>query len=223
MSLDKQAIKDKSRTILDPIVSGLVSLGVPPILISVLGLVFSFYGAILLARGSLFSSGIWLIIAGLCDVLDGSVARRAGRSSKFGAFIDSTFDRISELVYFGAILVFYINRSDTYGSLMFVIIWVALGGSFLVSYTRARVEGLGQSCTVGYFERPERLVLLIVGLLLGHRMLSFVLTVMAVGTVVTVLQRIHHAHEVLVEEGQSPVSQTGEISEPPQEETRREP
>jgi CDP-diacylglycerol--glycerol-3-phosphate 3-phosphatidyltransferase len=197
MTLDKQAIKDKSRRILDPLVSGLVSLGVPPMLISVLGLVFSIYGAVLLAGGSLFWSGIWLIISGVCDILDGSVARRAGRSSKFGAFIDSTFDRISELVYFGAILVYYINRSETYGSLMFIVIWIALGGSFLVSYTRSRVEGLGQSCTIGYFERPERLTLLIVGLILGHRMLSLALTVMALGTIITVLQRIHHAHEVL--------------------------
>jgi len=199
MTLDKQAIKDKSRRVLDPLVSWLVSLGVPPMLISILGLVFSFYGAVLLARGSLFWSGIWLLISGVCDMLDGAVARRSGRSSKFGAFIDSTFDRISELVYFGAILVFYINRSENYGSLIFVIIWIALGGSFLVSYTRARVEGLGQSCTIGYFERPERLTLLIVGLLLGHRMLSFALTVMALGTIITVLQRIHHAHEVLEE------------------------
>ncbi len=197
MTLDKQAVKDKSRRLLDPMVGSLASLGVPPMLISILGLVFSFYGAVLVAGGSLFWSGIWLLIAGICDILDGSVARRSGRSSKFGAFVDSTFDRISELAYYGAILIYYINRSETYGLLMFVVIWVALGGSFLVSYTRARVEGLGGSCAIGYFERPERLTLLIVGLLLGHRMLSFVLTVIAVGTIVTVLQRIHHAHEVL--------------------------
>ncbi|UCH82556.1 MAG: CDP-alcohol phosphatidyltransferase family protein, partial [Candidatus Latescibacterota bacterium] len=145
MTLDKQTIKDKTRRILDPIVEGLVSLGVPPILISVLGLIFSFYGAILAAKGSLFWSGIWLLLSGVCDILDGSVARRSGRSSKFGAFIDSTFDRISELVYFGAILVYYINRSETYPVTMFVVIWVAMGGSILVSYARARVEGLGES------------------------------------------------------------------------------
>jgi len=214
MTLDKQAIKDKSRRILDPVVSGLVSLGVPPILISILGLVLSFYGAILVTKGELFWSGVWLIISGVCDVLDGSVARRAGKSSKFGAFIDSTFDRISELVYFGAILVYYVNRSESHGSLMFVIIWVALGGSLLVSYTRARVEGLGQSCTIGYFERPERLTLLIVGLLLGQRVLSLALTVMAVGTVITVLQRIHHAHEVL--EG-PPDDEPQETPKPPSE------
>ncbi|MEJ2719808.1 MAG: CDP-alcohol phosphatidyltransferase family protein [bacterium] len=206
MALDKKAIKEKSRRVLDPLVAALTSLGVPPILISVLGLVVSFYGAVLLARGSLFWSGIWLLIAGLCDILDGSVARRSGRSSSFGAFIDSTFDRVGELAYYGAILVYYINRSETYGSLMFVIIWVALGGSFLVSYTRARVEGLGGSCTIGYFERPERLTLLIIGLLLGHRMLSFAVIVIALGTVVTVLQRVHHAHEVLRGAGTEPGS-----------------
>jgi len=132
MTLERQAIKDRTRRILDPVIAGLVSLGVPPILISVLGLVFSFYGAVLVAKGSLFWSGFWLLIAGVCDILDGSVARRGGRSSDFGAFIDSTFDRISELVYFGAILIYYINLSDTYSSAMFVVIWIAMAFIMIV-------------------------------------------------------------------------------------------
>ncbi|UCG50567.1 MAG: CDP-alcohol phosphatidyltransferase family protein [Candidatus Latescibacterota bacterium] len=196
MTLDKQAIKEKTRRVLDPVVVGLSSLGVPPILISVFGLVFSFYGAILVAKGSLFWGGIWLLISGVCDILDGAVARHRGQATKFGAFIDSTFDRISELVYFGAILVYFANRAETYSTLMTVIIWIALGGSFLVSYARARIEGLGYPCTIGLLERPERLTLLILGLLLGHRMLSFTLTLIAFGTVITVLQRVHYAHEV---------------------------
>lgn len=194
MGIDRQAIKDKSRRILDPVVSFLTSLGIPPIAVSIVGLILSVYGAYAVAQGSLFRGGIWLLIGGICDVLDGAVARQRGKETPFGAFIDSTFDRISELVFFGAILFYYSERG--YGLFLMVIIWVAMGGSFLVSYARARIEGLGHSCTVGFLERPERITLLIVGLLLGRRMLVAVLILIAFGTVVTVLQRIHHAHYV---------------------------
>lgn len=195
MAFDKQAIKDQSRRILDPIVALLASMGVSPMLVSVIGLVISLYAAILITKGSLFWAGFWLLISGICDVLDGALARERGQETKFGAFVDSTFDRISELLVFGALLLYYDGRG--YADTLLVVILVAMAGSVLVSYARARIEGLGQSCTVGLLERPERLILLIVGLFLGRHLLMFVLMLIAFGTVVTVLQRIHHAHEVL--------------------------
>jgi phosphatidylglycerophosphate synthase len=194
MGLDKSAIKERSRRILDPAVTLLASMGVPPILVSVLGLAGSFCAAYVIARGSLFWGGVWALAAGLCDVLDGSLARRLGRETEFGAFIDSTFDRVSEFVIYGAI-VFHFARAG-YSSLLLAIVWVAMGGSFLVSYARARIEGLGHRCTVGLLERPERLALLIAGLVFGHTVLVAALVVIAVGTVITVLQRIHHAYKV---------------------------
>ncbi len=200
MALDKQAIKDKTRRILDPVVSLLASLGVPPVAVSILGLLISVYGAYVVSQGFLFRGGIWLLIGGICDVLDGAVARKRGKETLFGAFIDSTIDRISEFVFFGGILLYYSERG--YGLFILVIIWLAMGGSFLVSYARARIEGLGHSCTVGLLERPERLILLILGLLLGPRALVAVLILIAFGTVVTVLQRIHHAYEVTRDESQ---------------------
>jgi CDP-diacylglycerol--glycerol-3-phosphate 3-phosphatidyltransferase len=193
---DRKAFKENARRLLDPIVSLLASLGVSPMLVSLLGLVLSLYGATLVARGSLLWGGIWLLIAGLCDILDGSLARSRGIESKFGAFIDSTFDRISELTYLCGLIIYYITRPQGYSVFMIVVVCVVLSASLLISYARARLEGLGYTCEVGLMERPERLALLIVGLILGSRVLAVILVVLAVGSVITVLQRIRHAYLV---------------------------
>ena len=193
---EKKSFKERARRILNPVVAALVSLGVSPMLISIFGLVFSLYGATVVARGSLFGGGIWLLIAGLCDVLDGSLAREKGTVSRFGAFIDSTFDRISELAYFSGLVVYYVTRPQGYSTFLITLVCIVLGASFLISYARARLEGLGYECHVGLLERPERLTLLIVGLVLGSRVLAVILFVMAVGSVITVLQRIRHGYIV---------------------------
>ncbi len=195
MGFNKSAIKERSRRILDPAIALLASIGVPPMVVTTLGLVGSLVAACVIARGSLFWGGVWVLAAGLCDVLDGGLARRLGRDTKFGAFVDSTFDRVSEFVVYGALLLHYAQAG--YSNVLPAVIWVAMGGSFLVSYARARIEGLGHTCTVGLLERPERLALLIAGLLFGHAVLVAALVVIAFGTVVTVLQRIHHAYEVM--------------------------
>ena len=197
---DKQTFKDNARRLLNPIVSFLGSLGVSPMLVSIFGLVISVYGATVVARGSLFWGGVWLIVAGLCDVLDGSLARSQNTASRFGAFIDSTFDRISELAYFSGLIIYYITRPQGYSVSLIVLVCVVLGASFLISYARARLEGLGYECKVGWMERPERLALLIVGLLLGSRVLAVVLVILAVGSVITVGQRIRHGQIVTREE-----------------------
>jgi CDP-diacylglycerol--glycerol-3-phosphate 3-phosphatidyltransferase len=194
--LNKNTIKNKARRVFDPIVSGLASFGVSPFLVSLAGLVLSLYGAWVLAGGSLFWGGVWLIFAGVADILDGGLARHRGVESKFGAFIDSTFDRISELAYFSALIFYYIERPHGYSLLDISLVCVVLSGSILTSYARARLEGLGYSCTVGLMERPERLALLIVGLLLGRHVLTPVLVVIAVGSMITVLQRIYHGWRV---------------------------
>jgi CDP-diacylglycerol--glycerol-3-phosphate 3-phosphatidyltransferase len=193
---DKKAFKNNARRLLNPIVSVLASLGVSPMLVSIFGLVISVYGATVVARGSLFWGGVWLIVAGLCDVLDGSLARSQNAASRFGAFIDSTFDRISELAYYTGLIVYYVTRPQGYSTSLITLVCVVLGASFLISYARARLEGLGYECKVGWMERPERLVLLIAGLLLGSRVLAVMLVILAVGSVITVAQRIRHGHIV---------------------------
>jgi CDP-diacylglycerol--glycerol-3-phosphate 3-phosphatidyltransferase len=190
--MDKRAIQHSARRVLDPVVNVLASMGISPMLISAFGLAFSLWGAVVVARGSLLGGGVFLLLAGLCDVLDGDVARRLGRASTFGAFLDSLLDRVSEFAYFGGILLFVIRQPDDFPVYEPVVILLALMGSVLTSYARARAEGLGIECKVGVMERPERIGLLALGLLAGYRFLMAVMVLLAVTTMVTVVQRIRH-------------------------------
>ena len=192
--MDKRALQHSARKALEPVVGVLASAGISPMLVSAFGLAFSVWGAIVVARGSLLGGAIFLLIAGLCDVLDGDLARRLGRASSFGAFIDSLLDRVSEFAYFGGILMFVIRQPHDIPVYEPVIILLALMGSVLTSYARARAEGLGIECKVGVMERPERIGLLAVGLLAGYKFLMAVMLLLAVTTLVTVAQRIIHVH-----------------------------
>ncbi len=192
---DKGEIKDRLRKFLDPVVNLLAALGVTPTMVTMFGLVLSALGAFFAARGSLFVSGIILLVSGLCDTLDGSLARLQGTVSKFGAFIDSTGDRIMELFYFGA-LIFYFLGQGAFGAIMIFVVLIALSGSLLTSYVRARAEGLGLECRVGWLERPERVTALVIGLLLGRVILVISILFIAVMSVVTVFQRIIHVKRI---------------------------
>jgi len=187
----KDEIKKRLRTLLNPAVSLLVRLGVSPLAVTLAGLILSFVGAFEIVRGRLLSGGLFLLIAGICDTLDGSLARRTGRESAFGAFLDSTIDRIAELASFAAVTLYFGLRWDG-GPIAVLLCLIALGGSFLTSYVRARAEGLGLECRVGWLERPERIAILVVGLLLGRRALFVAVVCLAVLTSLTVLQRIMH-------------------------------
>lgn len=192
---DKSKIKERLRGFLDPVVGLLDSIGVTPTAMTVIGLLISFIGSIFLVRGSIRLAGLILLISGLCDALDGSIARRQNSTSIFGAFIDSTGDRISELLYFGAFIL-YFHGEGAWGSFMILLTLVALSGSLLTSYVRARAEGLGLECRVGWLERPERLVALIIGMLLGRILLTISLLFVAVMSVITVIQRIIHVRRL---------------------------
>ena len=192
---DKSKIKERLRGFLDPVVGLLDSIGVTPTAMTVIGLLISFIGSIFVVRGSIRLAGLILLISGLCDALDGSIARRQNSTSIFGAFIDSTSDRISELLYFGAFIL-YFHGEGAWGSFMILLTLVALSGSLLTSYVRARAEGLGLECRVGWLERPERLVALIIGMLLGRILLTISLLFVAVMSVITVIQRIIHVRRL---------------------------
>jgi CDP-diacylglycerol--glycerol-3-phosphate 3-phosphatidyltransferase len=194
--MDKKEIKMRSRRILDPAVGALAAMGIPPLLVTIVGLIFSLYGAVVVAEGSLALGAVFLIASGLCDVLDGDLARRRDMVSRFGAFIDSSLDRVAEFAYFTGILVYTVNRPGGFDNFTVVVIMIALTGSVLTSYTRARAEGVGYECTVGALERPERIVLLTLGLLLGYRILIAIVTVIAIASTVTVLQRILHVYRL---------------------------
>jgi len=201
--IDKRSLQTNARRVLDPLVAALVSHGVSPLLITFFGLALSLWGGFLAARGSLLSSGVFLLLAGLCDVLDGDVARRLGRASRFGAFIDSTLDRIGEFIYFGGILLYVVRRPAGYSLYEPIVVLLALMGSVLTSYARARAEGLDIECKVGAMERPERILLLALGLIAGYRFLMAVMLLLAVTSLYTVIQRIRHVYR---ESGGTPPS-----------------
>ncbi len=199
--MDKRSLQASARRILDPVVSILVAFHISPLLVSIFGLAFSVWGAIVVARGALLTGGIFLLLAGLCDVLDGDVARRLGKASRFGAFIDSMLDRVSEFVFFGGVLMYVVRRPSGFDIYEPIVIVLALMGSVLTSYARARAEGVGIECKVGVMERPERIALLATGLIAGYRFLMAVMILLAVTSLYTVFQRIRHVHRAA---GESP-------------------
>jgi len=192
--MDKRALQANARKILEPVVNVLVAFHISPLLVSMFGLAFSVWGGIVVANGSLLGGAVFLLLAGLCDVLDGDVARRLGKASRFGAFIDSMLDRVSEFVYFGGILMYVVRRPSGFDAYEPIVIMLALMGSVLTSYARARAEGVGIECKVGVMERPERIALLAIGLISGYRFLMAVMMLLAVTSLYTVFQRIRHVH-----------------------------
>jgi CDP-diacylglycerol--glycerol-3-phosphate 3-phosphatidyltransferase len=167
---------------------------VTPNMLTLIGLGITLLGAALVAGGHLFTGGVVLLFAGLFDILDGALARAAGKVYRYGAFLDSTVDRYSEGVVYLAILVYYLFAHQV---LQPILVVVALGGSFLVSYVRARAQSLGFKCDGGVLARPERVVIIVAGLLLdpirlagGISPLTIALWILAVGTNLTAVQRV---------------------------------
>jgi CDP-diacylglycerol--glycerol-3-phosphate 3-phosphatidyltransferase len=134
------------------------------------------------------AGGVVALFASLFDVMDGRVARLRGRETQFGAYLDSTMDRYSDMVLYMGLMILYARVDRTPHM---VLVWVAAFGSFMTSYARARAESLIPSCNVGLLERPERIVLLIAGALLNR--MSAALWIIAVLSNVTAIQRIVYA------------------------------
>jgi CDP-diacylglycerol--glycerol-3-phosphate 3-phosphatidyltransferase len=178
-------IGDGSRWLLDKIVGALAATGINPNFLTFIGLVVNFWAAVMFATGLFKTGAIIIFFAGFLDMLDGQVARRQNRVTAFGAFYDSTLDRYSDMALYMGLLVYYavVGRSS------YVILGaVATAGSVMVSYARARAESLIPLCKVGFMERPERLVLLIIGGLFDR--MAPVLWVIAVVSTLTVIHRI---------------------------------
>src|SRR3954464_1584444 len=174
-----------SKWLLDRIVALLAATGVNPNFLTFLGLVVNFGAAALFAIGHFFTGALVIFFAGFLDMLDGQVARREGRVTAFGAFFDSTLDRYSDMALYMGLLVYYaVNARASY----VILAAVATAGSVMVSYARARAESLIPTCKVGFMERPERLVLLIIGGVFNR--MGPVLWVIAVVSTITVIHRI---------------------------------
>ena len=162
-------------------------LGLTPNALTVLGLVVSVASAVLVALGSLTIGGIVLLLASGFDILDGALARVTGRVHRYGAFLDSTTDRYAECFIYIALLYYFL--AHTHSSVEPMLVTVALTGSLLVSYVRARAQSLGFASHGGLLARPERVVITVVGLVFTPA-LYWALWVLAVLTNVTAVQRI---------------------------------
>ena len=167
-------------------------IGVTPNQISVMGLLASGATAYLLAVGQFLAGGVLLLLAGVLDMADGAVARLRGKASPVGALLDSTADRVAEAAVFLGLLVFYISPLSV---LEVLLIFLALVGSFMVSYLRARGEGLGVDCKVGIMTRPERVLVMAVGLLIDQATIA--LGVIAALSFLTALHRFWHIQREL--------------------------
>ena len=182
-------LKNGYLSALEPIVELSTKLNVHPNTYTTVGFLVSCIAAYFVATGALRIGAFLILISGLFDSIDGKLARHTGKVTKFGALYDSTLDRYSEVVFFFG-MAYYFVKSGSY--LTTVAIAVALGGSMMVSYVRARAEGLGFECNIGLLQRAERLLLLGIGGLIHSYLLVASIWIIAVLSNVTAIQRIVH-------------------------------
>jgi phosphatidylglycerophosphate synthase len=180
------------KRVLDSIVYLMTSLRVHPNILTLIGLVINIFAMVLFAKGQFDWGALVILFAGIFDMLDGEVARRTKRVTKFGAFFDSVIDRYSDVLLLLGLIIWYakIHRIFYVGLTGLVLI-----GAVLTSYTRARAESLIPACKVGFLERPERIVLLIIGGVTNR--MAAVLWVMAILSNWTVSQRIWYTYREL--------------------------
>jgi CDP-diacylglycerol---glycerol-3-phosphate 3-phosphatidyltransferase len=158
--------------------------------VTVVGLALTFFASGLAAFGQLRWAGVVLIFAGTADILDGALARMTKASYPYGAFLDSTLDRYSEGAVYLGLAAYFVTVGGPLQRWLVLATMAALAGSFLVSYVRARAQSLGFTCKSGLFQRPERVVVTVIGLILGGPVLYGVVFLLAVVTNITALQRI---------------------------------
>ena len=174
------------------IVRGLALSKIHPNVLTLIGLLINVYAAVLLASGMFRWASLVIIGAGIFDMVDGRVARRNNQVTVFGSFFDSVIDRYSDVVLFFGLLVYYgrINRFRYVVLAAFVMVT-----SLMVSYTRARAEALIGQCKVGFLERPERIVLILIGALFNHwGAMAPVLWILAVLSTITFVHRITYTY-----------------------------
>jgi len=183
--------RNLANRITSPIVGILSKSGITPNTLTLTNLALNIVAAYVIATGHFLLGGVLILGSGLFDLLDGALARFSKQATKFGAVLDSTVDRISEAATLCGLLIWYVAKEGA--TLEIVLVLVVLVGSFLVSYIRARAEGLGWQCQVGLFTRAERVIVLAVGLLASGVSVHSVfvaLCVLAVFVFVTVVQRL---------------------------------
>ena len=184
--------------IINAMVRGLTSIGITPNILTIFGVTINLGSAALFGFGEFFWAGVVLIVANLFDMLDGNVARLSGKVTKYGGFLDSSLDRLSDMAAFLGIIMFYAQDLPQHSLLNVFLAGTGMIASVMVSYTTARSESMGVKANVGFLQRPERIVLLIIGglstwnwnsdFILFNRMPQ-VLWVLAIGSLWTMFQR----------------------------------
>ena len=186
-----EKIGQAAQAILGSIVRSLSRLRIRPNHLTFMGFLASILAAFSFARGNFRLAGVVLIVAGLFDMVDGMVARKTHAETPFGAFFDSVMDRYSDLIMYIGLLIYFANLGrNNY----VVLVAVCMMGSVLISYSRARAESIIPSCKVGFLERPERMVLLIIG---SFYRMEPVLWVIGVLSNWTVVHRIIHTRSTI--------------------------
>lgn len=178
-------MRARFKGVLDPVAGFLNRLGLMPNTVTLLGLAGNLVGAYFLARGYFLVGGLLVLVMGVIDALDGTMARLRGERSDFGAFVDSVTDRYSELLIFGGLLIYYSLLDNLW---MAILTFAAAAGSVLVSYVRSRAESLGFEARIGLLTRMERYLVLAPSLVLGFPWFGII--VIAVLGNATALQRI---------------------------------
>ena len=178
--------RNLAHRITGPVVRILSKSGITPNTLTFVNLALNIIAAYVIAVGCFLLGGVLVLVAGLLDLLDGALARFTKQTTRFGAILDSVVDRISEAAILCGLLIWYIPQEEA--GLEIVLILTVLVGSFLISYIRARAEGLGWECQVGLFTRAERVIVLAIGLLVNQIFIA--LCILVVFVFITVAQRL---------------------------------
>ncbi|MGD0354200.1 MAG: CDP-alcohol phosphatidyltransferase family protein [Dehalococcoidia bacterium] len=183
--------RQAGRMLTNPLVPIISRLKLTPDMMTFTGIILNLVAAVVIGFGCLLAGGIIFLLAGLFDLLDGALARYMEKTTRFGALLDSTADRITEgAIFLSLIFVTGVSVWPFNVTWELVLIFLALIGSYLTSYIRARAEGLNIDCTVGLFTRVERVIILALGLLLSQVFIA--LAIVVVLSFVTVGQRLVH-------------------------------
>ncbi len=199
MTLLPDWVKNSYLRLIDPVADWLVERRVHPNTITVFGTLCTVVGGIIYATGHIKTGGWFLSLTALFDVLDGTVARRSNLSSTFGAFLDSTLDRLADGFVLGGLAVFYATSALHHSVPLMITALLGLMGAFLTSYTRARAEALGLDAKVGLLQRPERVVLMaapqaLFGLFFNGWPLAIIIVILTLTAWITVVQRVAYVY-----------------------------
>jgi CDP-diacylglycerol---glycerol-3-phosphate 3-phosphatidyltransferase len=206
MNVIPQAVRDGFLKAIGPIARAFIRAGISPNVITTLGALVVFAAAVAFGMGAIRWGGALILASGVLDLLDGQVARGGGKSTPFGAFYDSTLDRAGEAAVFTGIALWFVHGGVPTGRLPLAVAMcmTALTSSLLVSYTRARAEGLGLEAKVGIAQRAERILLLGAPTLFfgpgtGGALLFWIVIILAASTSITVVQRVIHVARLLAD------------------------